>query len=260
MKTNYLLRSKHSNPLLKIVTVVMAVLVLGFGFFRLLGGQVITLISPFWKLENGVTVWVSDLGTSFRSKEALVAENRSLRDELFLRKIRLSSLNASRSREQELLALLGRAESLGGVLASALSRPPQSPYDVVVIDAGKEDGIEDNFRVFVPDGPVVGVVKEAFSHNAKVSLYSTFGEETEGILERGGVPVTLSGMGGGNFKITMERDLEVEIGDRIVSRDVEAWPLAIVEDISMKPTDSSKSVLARSPVNIFSLRYVLVAP
>jgi len=36
--------------------------------------------------------------------------------------------------------------------------------------------------------------------------------------------------------------------------------LAVVEDIRLQPTDSFKEVLAKSPTNIFTLRFVFIRP
>ena len=93
-----------------------------------------------------------------------------------------------------------------------------------------------------------------------MKLFSTSGEESNAVLERGEIPVVLEGIGGGNFKITLPRDIAVERGDRILSPDIEANLVAIVEDVRLTQTDSFKTVLARSPVNIFSLRLVIVRP
>src|SRR3989339_757666 len=99
----------------------------------------------------------------------------------------------------------------------------------------------------LPEGPILGVVSEVFSKSAKVKLFSASGEETNAVLERNSVPVTLVGGGGGNFKLTLPRDIAIEKGDRILSPDITSRPLATVGEISVRPTDSFKEVLAKSP-------------
>ena len=91
-------------------------------------------------------------------------------------------------------------------------------------------------------------------------LFSTNGRETNAVLERDSVPVVLVGRGGGSFKITLPRDVLVEKGDRILSPDITSRLLAAVEDISISSTDSFQEVLARSPINIFTVRFVFVTP
>ena len=106
----------------------------------------------------------------------------------------------------------------------------------------------------------MGTVSEVFPKSAKVKLFSASGDETNAILERHNVPVTLIGAGGGNFRFELPRDMIVETGDRILSSDIAARHLATVGDVSVRPTDSFKEVLAKSPINIFALRFVFVAP
>ena len=72
--------------------------------------------------------------------------------------------------------------------------------------------------------------------------------------------MTLEGAGGGNFKLVLPRETEVEAGDRILSADISSRLLAVVGDVVMKPTDSFKEVLAISPVNIFGIHFVLIKP
>jgi cell shape-determining protein MreC len=161
---------------------------------------------------------------------------------------------------ENVIPIIDRQTESGLIIATVLTHPPQTPYDVLIIDAGSNDSVTLDSLVSLPEGPVVGVISEVFSKKAKVTLLSTNGEETNAILERNNVPVTLVGVGGGNFKVVLPRDVAVEKGDRILSRDIASRLLAVVEDINIRPTDSFKEVLARSPLNIFSLRFVFVIP
>ena len=62
----------------------------------------------------------------------------------------------------------------------------------------------------------------------------------------------------GNFQIEVPRETVVERGDRVLSADIFLHLVAVVEDVSVEPTDSFKEVLARSPANIFNIRYVII--
>jgi len=141
-----------------------------------------------------------------------------------------------------------------------LTYPPQTPYDIIIIDAGSNDSLVLGSEVSMPEGPLLGVVSEVFPRRAKVKLFSTNGEETGAVLERNNMPVTLEGTGGGNFRISLPRDIAIERGDRILSRSMSSSLLAVVEEVSVEPTDSFKEILAKSPTNIFSLRFVFITP
>ncbi len=153
-----------------------------------------------------------------------------------------------------------RREVSGRVVAAVLTYPPQTPYDIIIIDAGSNDSLVLGSEVSMPEGPLLGVVSEVFPRRAKVKLFSTNGEETGAVLERNNMPVTLEGTGGGNFRISLPRDIAIERGDRILSRSMSSSLLAVVEEVSVEPTDSFKEILAKSPTNIFSLRFVFITP
>ena len=156
--------------------------------------------------------------------------------------------------------VIDRRTKSGLIVATVLTYPPQTPYDIIIIDIGSNDSVVIGGEVSMSEGPLLGLVSEVFSRRAKVKLFSASGEETSAILERNDMPITLEGRGGGNFRISLPRDMEIEKGDRILSADISARLMAIVEDVTVQPTDAFKEVLAKSPTNIFALRFFFLAP
>lgn len=161
---------------------------------------------------------------------------------------------------ENILPVLDRRTQDHNVLASILTYPPQTPYDIIIIDAGSNDFVALGNKVSMTEGPILGLVSEVFPRSAKVRLFTTSGEKTNAVLERNEIPVILEGVGGGNFRISLPRNIDVEKGDRILSRDLSSRLLAVVGDVSAKSTDSFKEIIAKSPANIFNLRFVFVTP
>ena len=238
----------------------VGVFLVGTIFFYLVGPSLVPLISPLWKTENAITRTIGGGFELLRSKQALVEENAILRERLISMELEISTISSAKEQEETLFRALGRTESSGGVLASVLVRPPQSLYDFLLVDAGSEDGVSLGAKVYMPEGPELGVVSEVFSNQARIKLGTSSGEKTGAVLERHGVPVVLEGVGAGNFRIRVPRETEVVVGDRILSATIEGNLLAIVGDITLQPTDSFKEVLAKSPWSIFSNRFVLIRP
>ncbi len=228
--------------------------------FSYLDESIISLISPVWKTENVIARSLRNGSTFFNSQKTLVAENAALREKLSSLEIEILSLSSRQVQESTLLELLNRKQEADAIAAAVLIHPPQTPYDVILIDAGADDFITLGSEVSSPEGPVLGTVSEVFPRKARVKFFSTAGEETNAVLERDNIPVTLTGAGGGNFKFILPRDLRVEKGDRIFSADISTRLLAVVAEVNVRSTDSFKEVLARSPTNIFALRFVFVTP
>src|SRR3989338_1750424 len=150
----------------------------------------------------------------------LVAENVVLKEKVSSLETEILSLLSKRVQENILLELVGRRLNSNMVAAAVLTHPPQTPYDIIIIDAGSEDSVTLGSEVSLPEGPILGAVLEVFPKRARVKLFSASGEETNAILERNDVPIVLEGTGGGSFKFILPRDIRVEKGDRIISRSV----------------------------------------
>jgi cell shape-determining protein MreC len=260
MKMNYLPRNRakysYARPLLGL----LLIFALGAVIFYFLGGTLVSAISPLWRTENRVASSFSGVGNFFSSRQSLLSENALLRERVSSLELELASRSSGSEEENVLLNLLGRRSEDGGIAATALITPPQTPYDNLIIDAGEDDGVSLGMKVFLPEGPLLGLVSEVNSSTAHVKLFSTGGEKVSAVLERGNIPVALEGSGGGNFRIVVPRETVVEVGDRVLSADLAARLLAVVEDVNLKPTDSFKEVLASSPASVFNIRFVIVRP
>ncbi len=260
MKVNYLPKSRLRNPYLKRILILIAAFMSGTIIFSLLDSVIISIVVPVWKTENAVTRSLRNGVVFFETKKALVEENVMLKEKVSSLEAKIASISKEQEHENILLELAGRRQESNAVVAAVLTHPPQTPYDVIIIDVGSNKFISLNSKVSLPEGPILGTVFEVFSRSSKVRLFSAPGEKTNAILERNNVPLTLTGNGGGNFKFSLPRDIAVEKGDRILFPDVASQLLAVVEEISVKPTDSFREILARGPANIFALRFVFVTP
>lgn len=217
-----------------------------------------TAISPLWKTESRVSKVLAMGSDFFRFRQSYIDENNSLKSQIASLEAELSSRSSLSREESVVLTQLGRVATSGSIAATVLVRPPQSLYDTLVIDAGKNESIRVGQEVSLPEGPLLGTVSEVFYNTAKVKLFSSAGEKINAVLERSNLSVALEGIGGGNFKIVVPRETPVEVGDRILSTDAFAHLVGVVGAIKVEPTDSFKEVLAKGPSNIFNLRFVLI--
>jgi cell shape-determining protein MreC len=192
----------------------------------------------------------------FRSKRSLEEENRILKEKLALSEELVSRARTFGEQNEFYQSLLGTntAYKIGAVLV----RPPQSPYDVLIVDKGGNDGVSVGSQVYSPEYILIGSVFEVEKDLSRIRLFSSPGEKVNAVLERHQVPVVLEGNGGGNFKIVLNRDTAVEVGDRIITAGAAAELIAVVGDINMSPTDAHKEVLARLPINGNLLRFVQI--
>lgn len=238
----------------------MAVFALGAIFFYFLGGFIIAAVSPLWNAENAISRTVNSRIEHWRREQKLIDENAMLREKILSLEAELYNRSALANVESSILSMLGRTPLDSGIASSVLVRPPETPYDIITIDAGEREGVSLGMEAALVEGPLLGTISEVFSNNSKVKLFSSPGEKTNAVLERSGTAVALEGTGGGNFTAAVPRETPVEVGDRIISADIFGRLLAVVEEIKLEQTDSFKEVLSRSPANIFNVRYVILRP
>lgn len=251
-------KNRYRRSYKKELALVVGILVLGSVFFSYFDAVLMRVIAPVWSLENTVSIKFWSMTQYFKSKQSLIEENESLKKQVESDALVLELNKALRNSRESLLNAYGRTSPGTGVAASVLVHPPVTPYDILVIDAGQNEGIKVGDSVTLPEGGNIGSVIETFDKTSKIRLYSTNGYKIGAVLERGNVPVELLGQGGGSFLFTLPREMPVEIGDRVLSSTVDSPLMGVVENVEMAPTDSFKKVLVRSVAPVFSLRFVLI--
>ncbi len=259
---NYHPRSKfdRARRALKWVLLLVALYLVGSLVFYVLRPVIMPAVSSFWQAENFFSDSLRAFSTNLRFKKNLLEENQALKERLASYEVMALNYKGFAEREAELASLVGRAEETGGIPATVLVRPPRTPYDTFIIDAGSKNGVAKGMRVALPEGPVLGSVVEVFSRQSKVTLFSSPEMEMEAVLERGGVSATLQGKGGGNFQMYLPRETEVEPGDIVYTSETLPRFLAQVEEAGSNPTDALIEVLLTGPSNIFEIRSVVVLP
>ncbi len=237
--------------------IVALIFVFGAFFFSYFGGFVSNVITPLWHsnmfLSNGVT----NLFASLRSKDTLIAENSALKEKLASDEELIVSLRTIASTRDNLILSFGRSFQ-SGIPANVLVHPPETPYDIILVDAGESLGVRALSEVLTPEGSSIGIVSDVFSKSARVKLYSTSGVRSDAVLERGEVPITVTGRGGGGLEFTLPRDTVVMVGDRILTPGINASLMGMVGNIDVSPTDSFKTILVRSPINPSEIRHVII--
>ena len=255
MKQSYLPKSRTKSGYLQPILILLGIFILGSIIFAFLGSSIIKIISPVWRSENVVSKTLGDWVSFFNTQGSLVKENAALKDKVFLLEAEVINHSNETIQKDELLRLLGRTEEVGGIIAPVLVRPPKTPYDILVIDIGKGN-VSIGQEVRSIEGYSIGKIFEVSDRVARVKLFSSNGEELAAILEREEASIILEGQGGGSFRFELPRELNVEIGDRVLSSNISSYPLGVVEDIEVHPTDSFKEVFVSSPINIFEVRFI----
>ncbi len=214
------------------------------------GGPIASVFTSFKKQ-------LAFAGAFMSSRTSLIRENRKLQDTLLETQDKLIRFDTLYQEHQDLLQAYNRSSYVGSVvLGNVISKPPQSPYDLILVDVGSKSGISLGSRVYGLGGIPLGRVGETTDSQAKIILFSSVGEENQAVLERTGVSVVLKGVGGGNMESEVGQDMDIIPGDKVLLPQFNAALIATVIEVDKTPTSAFKKVLYRTPVNIFHMRFV----
>ena len=205
----------------------------------------------------------------FWGNDSLVQENLKLKSELSL-------CGALRRQNEELKAALSRkAAAKKYIIASVLSRPPQSPYDIFVVDAGFEEGVKKGANVTAFGSVLVGRVFDVSKHTSRIKLISFPGEETNILIENKAlsagaatsapissavesIPGIARGRGGGSFEVLLPREIEVNSGDMAVAPGMEPLVVGKIGKVQTEAANPFQKIFLSFPLNIYHLEYVLI--
>ena len=219
------------------------------------------LLAPdfFWRM----------FAPAFRASSALSARSHALRSafrdtaHLALQNEKLQSENAALALQNQALikkteSVLGLAREAGGVVAGVVARPPESPYDTLVLSAGEEDGVGVGMKAFGEDGVPLGVVSAVSNNFSRITLFSAPGMMVNGWVGRANFPLTITGAGAGAMNASVPRSAGIAAGDTVSAPGPGMFPIGTVVRVDGNP--ASPSIILRiMPVrNPFSIAWVVI--
>lgn len=258
MKTTY--RRNSSGPLARRLSAIALVIAIGLALYYLGKPIMASFSSPILKTKTQLGNSAGLLLGKFQNQSDLLKEMNALREKANAYDSLQESYAALASSSADLLRSFGRMPTTTEIAASVIMHPPETPYDLILIDAGQSEGIKQGDLVALPEGGLLGVVEEVFDHTSRVSLYTSSGRETKAYLSGSDTAFILKGAGGGTFEVSIPRDLPIQIGDFFFAPGINSEYLGRVNKIDVNPTDALKKVLVGGVANVSSLRFVVVKP
>lgn len=231
--------------------------------YRVGEGAALTLARPFWSLGAAVIDSAGQVRRFFSSRTEIINENERLRKAL----ARFKAVDLERQRltldNEALRGFLNHVVSPSSETVTAariLTRPTQSPLTVIVADVGTETTRrppQAGDLVIGAGVAAIGEVMAVYSRTVKIELYSGWGKKLEVLLGPERVPAEALGRGGGNFSISLPRDLAAVVGDPVmVIRGETEYLLGEVKMVNRDPASAFQEILFRSPVNLELLSWV----
>jgi cell shape-determining protein MreC len=142
-------------------------------------------------------------------------------------------------------------------------RPPGTPYDTLIIDAGKQDGIEQGALVSAGGNSYIGTVSDVYTSTSRVTLFSAPGSSHNVLVMLSsragtGIPVSLVGDGAGSMSARIPSATPVSVGDYVVVPGIAMAFAGTVSHVDKPAGDSFETLYVNLPVDLFSLQFVEV--
>ena len=212
---------------------------------------------PLWVFSSSFVSFLDNNIEIFRSKNFLIEENKKLLSEIKSSRKDLLFFYLVQKENETLKDLFNRKKQSDNlILASVLVKPNISPYDILILDVGKNNNVVVGELVIADASVFIGKIIEVYDFSSKVKLYSSPGEKTNVLVGPDNILKEAEGIGNGNFKIEVPKEIGVKVGDSIVMPGIFANIFGIVEKVESKETDSFQTVLFKSPINIQELKFV----
>lgn len=148
----------------------------------------------------------------------------------------------------------------GARIARVISSPPNDPFDSMLINKGKNDGITEGMKAIVFGYVYAGTVEEVFERSARISLLSRFEKETQLTLAEQNSLVVAKGEGARTFSIDVPRDFKVEEGNRLIFFHNQPLLAGVIEQIDRRTSQSVLRARAVIPFNPKGITTLILLP
>jgi cell shape-determining protein MreC len=208
--------------------------------------------SPLFKSADALSAQSHFFLQHFSDAAALASKNEQLMNE----NTALASENQALS--QKMLSISALQDVSTGILAGVVARPPESPYDTLVLATGSDGGVVVGMEVFGREGTPLGVISTVTTNFSRATLFSSPNMNTLGWIGHTAIPLSITGAGAGAMNAIASRSAGIATGDVVFVPGPGMLPVGTV--IRVDSDSSSPSVALRiQPIrNPFSLSWVLI--
>ncbi len=217
------------------------------------------IFSPVFRGGDALAEKSHFILSSFGDTAALTLHNEQLRNE----NAALANENqALLAKELTLSALLNSPVSerrnTSKILAGVVARPPESPYDTLVLAAGTNAGVTLGQEAFGAGGVPIGMVSSVLADYSRVTLFSAPNTIMYGWVGRENLPLTIRGAGAGAMSASLARSANIAVGDTVFAPGPGALPIGSVTRIDNDPTAPGVVLRITPALNLFSITWVVL--
>ncbi len=205
----------------------------------------------------------------FRLSDTLAGESHSFfsgfgdTSKLALQNERLTNENAALALQNQVLlqkvsSFSSLAKDARGITAGVVARPPLSPYDILVLAAGSDEGVVLGMEAFGAGGVPLGIVSSVLNNFSRVTLFSSPSMSTNGWVGDKNIPIIIEGAGAGAMNASTARSAGIASGDIVSVPGPGKLPIGVVVRVDSDPSSPSVILRIMPALNPFSIAWVVV--
>lgn len=215
----------------------------------------------FWYPFTTTYVWLNESSGSlpayFRDRRELVGQINELRGELASQSGTDLTIKRLQTENTEFRNLIGAVPGERQV-ARVVARPPQLPYDVVLIDRGARQGVVESAPVYLGQDQLVGFVSTVNPDTSLVTLVTHPDFSATAYIMGPDIFTLTEGVGGGVLRVRVPQGLPIKQGDVVILPAVDAGVYGSIFAVTSSPTQPEQFGYVEPAVPLQSLFYVSV--
>lgn len=210
------------------------------------------IFRPVFYVSGRISSVTQAFFTSIKNTDSLIKENERLSEEnMFLTNQKQFLLK----REKQVLSSQEQSDTALGMVVGVIARPPQSPYDTLLLGAGSKKGVFVGMTAFAFGTPI-GTVSEVLDDFSRVSLLTSPGVVTDGWAGEDNVTISIRGTGGGTMEATVPSYAGISPDDVIFVSGPGMFPVGRVVRTEENTFFPGMTLRIMPIVNIFSVGWV----
>ncbi len=237
------------------------------GIFSPLENAFLRITAPIESALQDVTRPVADFVNNLTDVNRLSDENQSLREEnerLVAEAARLREVEAENHELRQSLEIRETRPEDAFVPADVIGRDPSNVRDVIVINRGIDDGLQEGMVALTRQGSLVGSVTRALDDVAWITLITDPGSASSAVIQDSRVEGVVEGAADGTLQMVfVEKTADVKEGDLVLTSAIGGrYPngevIGKVVDVEKEAQELFQSVRVQPLADLSRLETVLV--
>lgn len=253
--------------LILLVIVIASIILHYIGVLRPIENTLFKILAPIERRLQDSVSFVSHIRQNWLNHRSVIADNETLRKQLEQNYVERSALNTLTAENQLLREELGfkKDRQLNTVAAEIITGVSDPISQAVIIDRGKNDGVDVGYAVVTGGGVLVGKVVEARETISKVLLLTDTTSKIAATVQN---QTQTAGLIEGQFGLSIAmtdipQDQDIKSGDLVITSGLEGQIprgllIAYIESTSQIESAIFKTAVLTPIASFKNLSHVLV--